>query len=46
LKIPPEFWQAHPQHNNTMVELGMELKLIQETLADELLPSIVRFEYL
>jgi len=46
LKIPPEFWQAHPQHNNTIVELGVELKLIQETITDELLPSIARFEYL
>jgi hypothetical protein len=46
LKLPPEFWQSHPQYNNTMVELGMELKLIQQTLADELLPSVARFEYL
>ena len=46
LKLPPEFWQEHPQHNDTMVELGTELKLIQETLADELLPSIARFKYL
>jgi hypothetical protein len=46
LKLPPAFWQAHPLLNNTMVELGIELRLVQETLADELLPSIGRFEYL
>jgi hypothetical protein len=45
LKLPQAFWQAHPQLNNTMVELGIELRLVQETLADELLPSIGRFEY-
>ncbi|MDH2434610.1 contact-dependent growth inhibition system immunity protein [Pokkaliibacter sp. MBI-7] len=45
LKLPESFWQLHPELNNRLVEVKLELEALAETIAKELLPSISTFEF-
>ena len=45
LAIPDEFWTAHTALNNEVVEIGLRLKIFSETLNDELLPALKRFQF-
>jgi len=45
LALPSAFWARHPELNNSMVELGLELRQIYERLGNELLPALERFQY-
>jgi hypothetical protein len=44
LAIPDTFWAAHPALNNQMVEIGLHLASLSETVNEEFLPSLRRFQ--
>ena len=46
LSVPQEFWPKHPELNNAVVELGLEMRQVHELLVSELLPGLQRFQYL
>lgn len=45
LAVPDDFWVAHPELNNDVVEIGFRLTNINETISKELLPSLKRFQF-
>ncbi len=45
LALPDEFWTSWPALNNELVEIGTELSIIRETIGEQLLPAIKKFQY-
>ncbi len=45
LGVPEDFWTAHPALNNDVVEIGFRLTNISETINEELLPALRRFQF-
>lgn len=45
LRIPKKFWDAHQALNNEIVEIGFQVTNIYETLTEQLLPSLKKFEF-
>jgi hypothetical protein len=45
LAIPDEYWSAHPELNNQLVEIGLEVSNLYETIAEQLLPPLKRFQF-
>jgi hypothetical protein len=45
LGLPSEFWDAHPELNNEMVELAELVQQLHELIQSELLPGLSRFHY-
>lgn len=45
LKVPDAFWEAHPALNNDVVEIGIRLASIRDTLDQELLPALAHFQF-
>jgi hypothetical protein len=44
LRLPDEFWEAHPALNNDVVELAVEVAQARDRLT-ELVPALERFKY-
>lgn len=45
LALPEAFWREHPALNNEVVEIGLEVEAILNTITDELLPPLKKFQY-
>jgi len=45
LAIPEEFWTAHPVLNNQVVEIGFEVVNLYDTITEQILPAIKRFQF-
>jgi hypothetical protein len=43
--IPEEFWSAHPELNNRLVEIAHEVGILSETIKGELVPVLAGFSY-
>lgn len=45
LRIPKEFWSTFPDLNNRVVELKNEIEILRDTINEELMPAMVKFDY-
>ena len=45
LRIPNEFWSTFPDLNNRVVELKNEIEILRDTINEELMPAMVKFDY-
>lgn len=44
-EIPQEFWHNNSDLNNRFVEIAGEVKILAETINNELLPKLMAFDY-
>jgi hypothetical protein len=45
LAVPDDYWASHPEENNSVVELAVQLRQIHDLLATEVLPTLSKFSY-
>jgi hypothetical protein len=43
LRVPNEFWTAHPQLNDAVLELEIDINHIYELIKSEILPAMEKF---
>ena len=45
LRVNDDFWSNHPELNNRLVNIGIEISGLAQTISAEILPAMSKFEY-